>query len=222
MCQGHCVAGHRGPVTGVSVARVALLPTSYCTSLGGHESPIHGSPAAELPALWAGVWELPGPHGVTCGLRPPLRVTRVGASGLAPLIPTSVLLAATLTSKHSPRPWFSGLISMLVVTNSREICPTQVGLEGLGFQAGRRATLSTGASPETRARGPRVSRRLSGDKGPWKQQSHLPWSEGQRDACCVSSQAEPGQRELPGDTPGPHTTPPHPTVLWPLSNVPSA
>lgn len=43
--------------------------------------------------------------------------------------------------------WFD-FHAYLVVTNSREICPTQVGLEGLGFQAGRRATLSTGASPE--------------------------------------------------------------------------
>lgn len=48
-----------------------------------HESHIRGSPATELPALWAGVGELPGPHGVTCGLRPPLRVTRMGEGGVS-------------------------------------------------------------------------------------------------------------------------------------------
>lgn len=35
-----------------------------------------------------------------------------------------------------------------VVTSSREVCPTQVDLEGQGFRAGRRVALSAGASPE--------------------------------------------------------------------------
>lgn len=68
-----------------------------------------------------------------------------------------------------------------VVTSSREVCPTQVDLEGQGFQAGRRVALSAGASPEPTQK----------PEAP-PQGSHLSWSEGQREGCPAGSQVETG------------------------------
>lgn len=205
------MAGHRGPVTGVSVARVAPLPTARVShprkprdrapsSLGRSL----GAARASRCDLWSEATSEGHPHGG-------------GVCVLAPLIPTSVLAAATLTSKHSPRPWFSALISMLILWSPTAEKSAQPKWAWKGWaprlEGGRPSAPGHPQSmrlPRNQSAGPLSQQGLSGDKGCWKQQNHLPWSGGHRDACCVSSQAEPGQRELPGDPPGPHTTPSHP------------
>lgn len=99
--------------------------------------------------------------------------------GLAPHEPTSHQAAATLMFTLALVLCFD-FHAYSVVTSSKEVCPTQVDLEGQGFWAGRRVALSAGASPEHT------------QKPEAPQGSHLSWSEGQSEECPAGSQVETG------------------------------